>query len=91
MPEAAAPLILAVGGEETDEFHRQTQTYAELWRTRGLALETMVLEGHNHYTIVDALGDPTFELTSAIRRQRLIPERPGPRNVVPWGEGRDRT
>ena len=72
VPEAAAPLILAVGGEETDEFHRQTRTYAELWRARGLALETMVLEGHNHYTIVDALGDPTSELTSAVRRQMGI-------------------
>ena len=40
---------------------------------------------------LDRDGDDVEDRIYNIRGLRLIPERPGPRNVVTWGEGRDRT
>ncbi len=69
LPATVAPLIVAVGDQETDEFHRQSDEYARRCRAAGLSAEIMKLAGLNHYTIVDALGDPTHELARAIHRQ----------------------
>lgn len=69
LPATVAPLIVAVGDQETDEFHRQSDEYARRCRAAGLSAEIMKLVGLNHYTIVDALGDPTHELARAIHRQ----------------------
>ncbi len=35
VPERAGPLILSVGGRETDEFRRQQEVYAEAWHGAG--------------------------------------------------------
>ena len=69
LPIGEAPLIITVGGDETDEFHRQTEVYAEKCRSKGLIPDVLKLAGINHYTIVDALGDPNHELTRAIHAQ----------------------
>ena len=72
LPANAAPLIIAVGADETEEFHRQSDDYAARCRAGGLSLEIMKPAGLNHYTIVDVLGDPAHELTRAIHRQMGI-------------------
>ena len=69
LPTRAAPLIITVGGDETREFHRQTDDYARRCLEAGLSPDVMKPVGLNHYTIVDALGDPNHELTRAIHRQ----------------------
>ena len=68
-PERDVPLIITFGGDETEEFHRQAEVYAERCRGNGLAPDVLKLAGINHYTIVEALGVPDHELTRAIHVQ----------------------
>lgn len=51
-----AKLTLAVGGDESEEFHRQTDDQAKAWAS--LNPEVLDLKGFNHFTIVDSLADP---------------------------------
>ena len=72
VPGSGAPLIVAVGGDETEEFLRQSEVYAGLCGERGVALTRLTPAGENHYTIVDALGDPAHRLTRAILAQMAL-------------------
>lgn len=65
---ATPPLILAVGGDETDEFRRQQADFAARWRSIGLDVETFELPGRHHFTAVDALGDADDPLFRAVLR-----------------------
>jgi arylformamidase len=56
------PLVFAVGGTESEEFHRQTNEFAAVWRAAGNRVAVQVLPGLNHFTITTALGDPSSEL-----------------------------
>jgi len=51
-----APLIAAVGGLESAEFHRQAEALAHRWRQRGSAVEVLDVPGTNHFTIVEELA-----------------------------------
>ena len=55
-----AKLVLAVGGDESEEFHRQTEDQAKAWAE--LNPETIDLPNINHFTIVDSLSDPAGKL-----------------------------
>lgn len=59
-----AAVVLAVGGDETAEFHRQQEDMKAGWAE----LEPRILDvsGRNHFTIVDDLADPASELNRAI-------------------------
>ncbi|PYM03937.1 MAG: hypothetical protein DMD82_15840 [Candidatus Rokuibacteriota bacterium] len=69
VPARSGPLLLAVGGLEGAEYHRQTDELALAWQKRGLACEVMDMAGQNHFTIADQLTDPASELSRAILRQ----------------------
>jgi arylformamidase len=69
LPQKGMPLILAVGELETDEFHRQTQTYAECWRSKGFPLEVIQMAGFHHFSIVDELANTRSPLNQAFLRQ----------------------
>ncbi|MBM3570877.1 MAG: alpha/beta hydrolase [Alphaproteobacteria bacterium] len=63
---ATAPLVLAVGQEESTEFHRQQDVFAAAWRGVGRAAHALDLPGRNHFTVLDgfcAPGDPLFAAT----------------------------
>jgi len=66
VPHRAAPLLLAVGAEETGEFLRQQAEYATAWQGRGLPLGEVAMAGLNHFTAVDALGDRDHALFKAV-------------------------
>lgn len=68
LPGKAAPLLLAVGSEETDEFLRQHAEYAEAWQGRGLPLGEVEMAGLHHFTAVDALGDTGHPLYAAVAK-----------------------
>ncbi|HEX4417731.1 MAG TPA: alpha/beta hydrolase [Kofleriaceae bacterium] len=57
-PAGARTLVAAVGGDETDEFHRQSRAIVETWGGRGVHTEHLPVAGANHFTVVDALADP---------------------------------
>jgi arylformamidase len=69
VPARSGPLLLAVGGLEGAEYHRQTDELALAWQKRGLVCEVMDMAGQNHFTIADQLTDPASELSRAILRQ----------------------
>jgi arylformamidase len=68
-PARPTPLILAVGGTEGPEYHRQTDELAVAWRARGAPVEVLDLAGHDHFSIVAELQSPSSELAGAIHRQ----------------------
>jgi arylformamidase len=66
-PTTDAPLLLAVGNDETSEFVRQTDLLWEAWprnRPRG-AGQPMHVAGRNHYNVVLDYTDPASALTQA--------------------------
>lgn len=65
-PAVKIPVILSVGGLESPEFHRQSALFAEHMRRHGCQVSEAVMEGHHHFSIVEALTDPAAPLTSAI-------------------------
>jgi arylformamidase len=69
-PEIGAPLIVAVGGDETDEFLDQSARFAAQARRLGADVEHLVVPGTNHITVIlDALADPAAPLNRAVRHQ----------------------
>jgi arylformamidase len=58
-----APFITAVGALESAEFHRQSQSLAEVWQSSFRA--SVPLPKMNHLTICDAFADPTHDLFKA--------------------------
>jgi len=70
-PPRSGRLLLAVGGDEGPEYHRQTEALAAAWRRRGLACEVMDLPGINHFSIISQLEDPKSELSRAILAQMV--------------------
>lgn len=58
------PFITAVGGQESDEFKRQTQLIGQAWSKHHQA--QISLPESNHLTICDALADPGHALFKAV-------------------------
>ena len=71
LPERAAPLILAVGSDETEEFQRQQEELAAAWQARGLPVRVVDLPGRHHFSAVDALGEVGHPLFAAVREMAL--------------------
>jgi arylformamidase len=69
LPEAAPPLLVAYGEDETDEFKRQSEDFLEAWRGKGLPGERLVLPGKNHYDVIDGFLDAGSPLLSGILGQ----------------------
>lgn len=69
-PATRAPLIIGVGGDETDEFLRQSREFAEHWGAPGgIECWMMTLDGANHFTILGEYADPKSVLTQAVLKQ----------------------
>jgi arylformamidase len=66
-PTLAAPLVIAVGGDESSEFQRQSRLLARAWKPQVKSL--LVLPGLNHFSIVDSFaerGQPLYDATLAL-------------------------
>ena len=57
-----------VGGNESREFLRQSETLAACWSGAGAKAKYVELPGTDHFTVVDALGKPESEMTQALAR-----------------------
>ena len=58
IPANAGNLVLAVGDGEGEEFLRQQRAYARDWRSRGHQCEEMLLQGADHFSILDSFSRP---------------------------------
>ena len=68
-PTTRAPLILALGANETPEYHRQQAGLLDAWSTYDLPLSVVEMPGLNHYDVIDHLGHPGSALHHAVMDQ----------------------
>jgi len=59
-PRLAVPMLTAVGGDESAEFHRQNALIRSSWPH--CFRQDVLLTGRNHFSAVDALVDPDHPL-----------------------------
>src|SRR6266542_1223367 len=66
-PTVVAPLLVAVGGDETSEFVRQARLLWHAWPAQRPPGTTapLVIPGKHHFSVVSDYADPSSELTSA--------------------------
>lgn len=57
IPAAAPPLLIAVGGDESSEFHRQQALYVQAWREADLIVQEIQQPNGHHFDMCDRLGD----------------------------------
>lgn len=70
VPRGAAPLIVAVGGAETQEFVDQSLDFGQAWRDAGNEAAIHVAAQANHIDILtDAFARAGTPLNSALRKQ----------------------
>lgn len=70
-PRGAKAHVAAVGGAESAEFLRQASEIAALWAKAGLRSTELVVEGTNHFSVVEELGKPDSALFKAIAGMAL--------------------
>lgn len=64
--ESAAILLAAAGGDETDEFRRQTADYIAAWQAAGNRADPLDMPGYHHFDIALALTEPDGTLVRAV-------------------------
>lgn len=69
LPDGAPSLLVAYGGDETDEFKRQSEDFLGAWRSKGLSGERLILPGKNHYDVIDGFLDAGSPLLSEVLGQ----------------------
>ncbi len=67
LPERGCPLIVAYGGNETGEFKRQTDGFAEVWQDAGFPCTAVEMSDSNHFDIVFDFQNPDGRLMRAVR------------------------
>lgn len=67
-PQPCTRLVLAVGGDESSEFHRQSRDFGRRWRAAGARVDTIDLPGRHHMSAVEALGEDDHPLMRATLR-----------------------
>jgi len=65
-PATRAPLVTAVGGDESSEFHRQNALLGERWKA--VLAQDVPMPGRHHFSVIDALAEPGSALFAATRR-----------------------
>lgn len=66
-PRAKAPLVLAVGGDESSEFRLQTELLAERWG-KAVEVRQVPLPGYHHLNVIEQLGVAGSPLHAAAAR-----------------------
>lgn len=60
-----------VGGLESAEFKRQSQSLVQAWRQNGAQTRYQEIAGTNHFTVIDALADPESAMTRRVVEMAL--------------------
>ena len=63
-PRGNAPLLRAVGGDESAGFHDQSDRLADAWGDRCRRLD---IPGCNHFSVVEGMADADSDLFGAIK------------------------
>lgn len=65
MVPRAIPIGICVGGDESPEFHRQSQEFGRFMEQAGAAVQHIDMPGYDHFTVIEAMGDAKTALGSA--------------------------
>ena len=65
-PVAPRAALLAYGSLESSEYGRQTAAYVDALRHAGVTLATMSVEGHHHFSVLDAFCNPQHRFGRAV-------------------------
>lgn len=65
-----APVVLAYGTNESPEFKRQSQQFAEALKKQSKQVDLRVLEGYNHFEMIIALGNP-YDIPSEVMIKQI--------------------
>jgi arylformamidase len=66
LPRGRSPLTAWVGGDERPEFIRQAELMANVWTGFDVPTRLVVEPGHNHFTVVEGLKDPSSPITRSL-------------------------
>ncbi len=66
IPATAPPSIIAVGGAELPELRRQSADYHAACVAHGLNSRLLVLDGLDHFSVLEELAQPQGKLTAAL-------------------------
>ena len=66
LPARGPEIIVSHGGNETDEFTRQSAQFLAAWQTRGFAGQHVEMPRANHFDLPLALDDPQSALNQAL-------------------------
>ena len=59
LPASDTKMIITCGGEESNEFRRQSRDYAGLLESSGIDVSYFEMDGDNHFSIIGKLIDTT--------------------------------
>ena len=65
-PPADRTLVAAVGGDESQEFIRQSLDIAAAWSRAGVKAECVIVPSTNHFTVVDELARPESAMVARL-------------------------
>ncbi len=66
VPEAIQKFEAWVGGDESNEYHRQSRELSERWSMLGTPTNYVSQEGENHFTIIHALTDSDSDIVRKV-------------------------
>jgi arylformamidase len=67
IPAGNCPVLVCVGGDETDEFKCQSKALYDAWKDKNAAVRFLELAGINHYSMLELLLNKTASLPVAVR------------------------
>ena len=69
-----APIVVTHGTDETPEFQRQNREFVAAVKAAGKPVSLSVMEGYNHFEVMEQLGNPYSLFGRAVLEQmRLAP------------------
>ena len=68
-PTVSGPYIAAVGGDESEEFRRQSRELVDAWGAAGAKVELVEVAGRNHFSILSDMLQPDYVL---LRKQKSM-------------------
>jgi len=66
LPQHGCPFVISYGGDESREFKRQSDEYAQLWSKKEFPCQIVEAPGRNHFDIILELTNPQSPLTKAV-------------------------
>ena len=60
------PMIITLGGDESHEFHRQSNTFAEAWQANGGHVQILDQPGKNHFSVIEGFEDTQSAICRAV-------------------------